>query len=585
MTSAPTPVASTYVAGEDESRLQRTAEALGLSNARMPLRPVREAVTSVFETLSDSTLEAARMHSVGTLANDERVDECGTIHLMTLTRRHGGKASAIPEYRNIMDLFKSPGDSGRRKSQPLEVEEVESEEYAVVDTVEGGSLTAAIFGIVKGTIGPAILYLPRGFKQAGWAVAILALMVSTATYLYSAWRLLECWKIEKEKIARLEKVKALLDDSALGQYGAMEAGGEPSEPNTNGTPRQPVDPHVDDGTMLTYPELSRRAFGKYASFIVSGIAAMQFGVCLTYLIFVPQNLVASYRSITGIDLPMSAFLISMVLVEIPFCWIRDIRRLTPTNMLATLLIAFGLASCLFIALFQDQGDSTLIQNVASLPPIKDTWYLFIGTSFFVFEGSITLIVPLQEAVFKHEDKKVFPSVNNRVQICIVTFYIFFATICWAAFGDGVKTALTASLPDGTISTAVQIAYSIAVIFTFPLQAFPALEVACHTTTAKAGDLQHESAIFKRNVTASLIICSLGVIAYMAIDYLGNVVSILGSLVGIPIALVYPNLMHNILVKNSSKSVRTMNYCVAGLGLFATAAASYITITQWDEGAE
>ena len=78
---------------------------------------------------------------------------------------------------------------------------------------------------------------------------------------------------------------------------------------------------------------------------------------------------------------------------------------------------------------------------------------------------------------------------------------------------------------------------------------------------------------------------MGVIAIMANNYLGNVVSLLGSLVGIPIALIYPPLMHNRLVKNSSRATKIMNICLSGVGLFAAGAASYTTIKSWNEGAE
>jgi len=169
---------------------------------------------------------------------------------------------------------------------------------------------------------------------------------------------------------------------------------------------------------------------------------------------------------------------------------------------------------------------------------------------------------------------------------IVVFYIFFAITCWAAFGDTVRTALTASLPPGSFATSVQFAYSIAVIFTFPLQAFPALEVACHTTGQKAGGNEGLTAVVRnRDVIASVAVCLLGVVAYFAIDYLGNVVSLLGSLVGIPIALVFPPLMHNELVRDSGRGRRLINYAVAGLGVLAMGAASFTTIVSWDKGAE
>jgi proton-coupled amino acid transporter len=153
----------------------------------------------------------------------------------------------------------------------------------------------------------------------------------------------------------------------------------------------------------------------------------------------------------------------------------------------------------------------------------------------------------------------------------------------ASFGDAVQTALTASLPQSVLATIVQLAYSIAVIFTFPLQAFPALEVVCHTTGTKVGK-SDRVATLKRNVTASVIVCFLGVLAVVAIDYLGNVVSLLGSLVGIPIALIYPPLMHNQLV-DSSKTTRFLNYSLSVVGFIAAGAASYTTITSWDKGAE
>lgn len=207
---------------------------------------------------------------------------------------------------------------------------------------------------------------------------------------------------------------------------------------------------------------------------------------------------------------------------------------------------------------------------------------FFNDQFFMFEGSITLIVPLQEAVFRKEDKAKFPAVNQAVTTWIVLFYIFFGIICWAAFGDSVKTALTASLPPGAFSTTVQFAYSIAVIFTFPLQAYPALEVVFHSSNYSKPD---PSEVLKRNILASLIICFLGVLAFVAIDYLGNVVSLLGSLVGIPIALIFPPLMHNKLVKGGSQSMKLTNICVASLGFFAMGAASYTTIVSWDKGAE
>lgn len=51
----------------------------------------------------------------------------------------------------------------------------------------------------------------------------------------------------------------------------------------------------------------------------------------------------------------------------------------------------------------------------------------------------------------------------------------------------------------------------------------------------------------------MITILLAMVAYVSMNFLGNVVSLLGSLVGIPIALIYPPLMHNVLNQKTRMS--------------------------------
>ena len=453
--------AATYSLGEDQGRLQSAAKYFGIKSTRTPLKSVRAAANQPTNTtdlptasnahsrsilkfgatvwnnvglvFSDSTLEAARMHSVGVTAQEERIAGDGTLHLMSISRRKKGTKTT---YEDLMDVFH------KKPLEPLvevEVRPTDEDDYeeVVLETVEGGSIVAAIFGIIKGMVGPAVLYLPRGFALSGFAVAIPAMIIATSTYIYSSTRLLQCWKAESEKTRltneKMEELRLLLDPEAEA-YGSVENGQASA-----------AAPKSSNNKLLTYPELAKRAFGKFSFLISGGIAAMQFGVCLTYLIFVPQNLVESTKSLFGVEVSKQIFLVIMLAIEIPLCWIRDIRRLTPINIVATFFIAFGLASVLVITLFDPTGQSNgdeaeydslsedisgLLQEISLLPKIQPTWALFIGTSFFCFEGSITLIVPLQEAVYKKEDRKNFPNVNQRVTSSIVAFYVFFSVVCW-----------------------------------------------------------------------------------------------------------------------------------------------------------
>lgn len=172
-----------------------------------------------------------------------------------------------------------------------------------------------------------------------------------------------------------------------------------------------------------------------------------------------------------------------------------------------------------------------------------------------------------------------PKIANSIRSIFISS-LFHRT----AFGDSVKTALTASLPKRKLTTIVQMAYSIAIMFTFPLQAYPALQVTCHHGYTRNDNGKSSPTIIYRNVQATMIMFALGIIAVLAIDYLGNVVSLLGSLVGVPIALIFPPLMHNKLV-NASTLTQSMNVCVATLGIVAMIACSYNTISSWNEGSE
>jgi hypothetical protein len=182
--------------------LQPDAAAVGTSSSS--LQNVRAAVSKLF---TESV--AAHMHSVGVLGDDERLDETGTLHYcyyvsVQTTTRHSKKNAAAKErhffnYGALHDLFRpeplirprvaTAEDDGQNYEgegdvvgEELEEEEEEAEE--IMDVVEGGSLSAAIFGIIKGTVGPAILYLPRG--TYAWTHLIsTAFFLTYHTYTYT----------------------------------------------------------------------------------------------------------------------------------------------------------------------------------------------------------------------------------------------------------------------------------------------------------------------------------------------------------------------------------------------------------------
>lgn len=156
-----------------------------------------------------------------------------------------------------------------------------------------------------------------------------------------------------------------------------------------------------------------------------------------------------------------------------------------------------------------------------------------------------------------------------------------------AFGQDVNVVLTTSLPPGLISATVQLAYSVAVVFTFPLQNFPALEIVCKTiqrrltTSIVTSDIHGGQFLMNRNVISTFVVLLLALVAVATMESLDKVVSLMGSLLGCPIAFVFPPLIHSSLAENLSSARLFGNQLVAGLGVCAMVLASTTTILEWN----
>ena len=102
----------------------------------------------------------------------------------------------------------------------------------------------------------------------------------------------------------------------------------------------------------------------------------------------PQNLSKAVQLLWGLFVAPEWFLFLMVVVQVPLSWVRDIRKLTATTLLANLLILYGLVVCIILALGQaisgDDEVATPLQSIAqkfqTMAPFGKDWFMFIGTS-------------------------------------------------------------------------------------------------------------------------------------------------------------------------------------------------------------
>jgi len=158
----------------------------------------------------------------------------------------------------------------------------------------GGDLKSAVVGIVKGMVGPAILYLPHGFAQAGWLIAVPMLFASTALYLASSSSLLECWEVETKRNKRLLQLEGSNGNIGDSHSSLLEM----KELRKKGSFRSNIDSNVVESTTTegfeneflegtpairtpSYPDLARKAFGPRGQTLVEiGIAASECLQCM-----------------------------------------------------------------------------------------------------------------------------------------------------------------------------------------------------------------------------------------------------------------------------------------------------------------
>lgn len=155
-------------------------------------------------------------------------------------------------------------------------------------------------------------------------------------------------------------------------------------------------------------------------------------------------------------------------------WVRKIKYFAMTNLLADVCVLFGLVYIL--------GYSLHSMQQANVPAVwhnfnPDSWGLFLGTAVYVFEG-IGLVIPIYDAM-DHSVRHKFSSVLSITIGSLLVFFCIFAGTVYAAFGADTQSVVTLNLPNngvnfGTIG--VQIAYCIALAFTYPLMMYPALTI-------------------------------------------------------------------------------------------------------------
>jgi len=374
----------------------------------------------------------------------------------------------------------------------------------------------ASFALFKALVGPGLLFLPSAVKNAG---LISAIIISAVVGVVSTWCMLLMLDVTRVMRSRGLRV------TSLGDVGAEALG-----------PR---------GRGL----------------INAVVVTTQMGVCTAYCVFIAENLQAFLFEVhggmvgtakeakEGLACDLSGFVAEEELVYyiiavaipclIPFTWVRQLKFFSGTNFVANMII---LSSVLYmlVTYAMQLGDGEWGPYIQLAEPMGTMVYF--GTAMYAFEG-VSMLLPIQQCMAE-PDK--LPMVVTWTMGATCLLQVVSAAAAYLLYGKETQSIVTINLIKGSplggslVIEVVQLAWILEVLFTFPLQLFPAAIIVEHTVGLRGRASGRKWTKNMIRVGLVLLVMGISLGGYRSVD---NMVSLIGALGMVPLAIVFPAFFH------------------------------------------
>lgn len=305
------------------------------------------------------------------------------------------------------------------------------------------------FLLVKGNIGPGCLALPYSFSMLGTHGSLPFLFVIAVLCIGNMWLLVEC----KQKVADAK----------------------------------------------TYGELGLYAFGRGGELIIEIFLTLsQLSICCVYMSFISNGIAPLF----GID--QRIIILLLVVPVATISQFRHMRDLAPLSIVASALLVCALSIIGYVCLH-----NLTVHGEPEEMPVFDSSkiILFLVSTVYAFEG-IGIILPI-EGSMRHPEK--FTPILAVSMILVTFIYIAFGEVVIMAFGSvddaGItKYLVTVGSVPANLAAVISVLVSVAVLLSYPLQLYPALQVleiySGLATDDEVVPLPHQSHSSPRNSTVT-----------------------------------------------------------------------------------
>eukprot|EP01059_Diplonema_ambulator_P009729 TRINITY_DN19672_c0_g1_i1.p1 TRINITY_DN19672_c0_g1~~TRINITY_DN19672_c0_g1_i1.p1 ORF type:complete len:461 (+),score=102.88 TRINITY_DN19672_c0_g1_i1:54-1436(+) len=447
----------------------------------------------------------------------------------------------VLDERSALNPLKGQGDgkrdsiSGRRKSLTESYFESLGQEYgreSLKDVGEGTTNFQTFLLVFKSFIGTGVLVLPKAFVNGGVLASSLFMVFVAILNTYV--------------MIKLSTTKDVVGEGRL-------------------------------------QDIGRLAGGKYMEAWVSfSIVFIQLACGCMYFIFMGSTLYSVVEELTGCHeyIPEAWYFVILAPLIAPLVCIRDLKKLTYPALLADVLIVGGLVYIFAYGFYRIGDDGHKPYDLFN----ADKFPIFLGTALFSFEG-VCLVLPIKSAM---KDPLSYPRVLMSVMLCLACIYTGFAVINYLAHGKDMETAIILELPHGSVPVVcVQLAYVMAIGFTFPLQFYPAVQVLESLIWVPPPPLADEplpvGIIMRQNMFRVVLTTFAAVVAIGGSTSFDNFTALGGAMCSMPLLFIFPPLFHYLLVPNLSTTEKVIDIIITAMGAMLTMGTTAWTIKTWIEG--
>eukprot|EP00127_Corallochytrium_limacisporum_P002376 Clim_evm17s119 gene=Clim_evmTU17s119 len=393
----------------------------------------------------------------------------------------------------------------------------------------GSGIGRTIFALIKAFIGSGVLFIPKGYSSAGLLIGTVLLLVCGWMTWYGAQLL-------------------LMTRQEMGRNGII---------------------------VNTYGDMADKLYGKHGRAAVDvAVFFSQFGFCCAYIVFIAKNLRDAFGVITDCGLYMNewVYMVALMPVLVPLTWVRRLKYFALTNMIANVVIfstlAYILAEDAVILSVRGPGPNVALSQ-------WDTALVMLGTAIFSFEG-IAMIVPIELAM-KEPEK--LPDLFTKIMYLIVAILVVFGGINYLTYGDQTESIITLNL-GGVPALIIQLSYCLAILFTFPLMAFPACRVIERLVYPNDDRKSLRKKWTKNTIRAGIVTAAVlvGIVGAARVD---NFVSLIGAVACTPLAFIFPPMFYSRTLQTDVPwSKRYGPNLVLAFGIFAMIFSTATSVHDW-----